>query len=91
MSEHRFTLIETTQADHGRRITDHDGKLQALLNWKDAIEESTEVNRKMVEVGENLLLALSWVGIAAKWIVAVGAALGAVWMAFKAMVHLGAK
>lgn len=89
--EKRLTVVETTVQEHGRRITDHDGKLQGILEWKAAIEESTEVNRKMVEVGENILLALQWVGIAAKWIIAVGGAIGAVWIAFKALVHLGAR
>ena len=86
MSEKRLMIVESTLEHHDRRITDHDGKLQAILEWKSVIEESTEVNRKMVEVGENLLLMLGWVGIVAKWIAVVSAAFAVFFGAFKWLV-----
>lgn len=96
MTERRIAIIETTITEHSRRITDHDGKLETIMTWKIALDESTRVNKKnteallkMADVGENLLIALGWLGTASKWIVRVGLALGMMWAAFKLIVTLG--
>jgi hypothetical protein len=98
MDEIRIKKIEMQASDHKRRLDDHDGlhanhttSIKAMLDWKASIEESTEVNKRMVEVGENILVALSWVGMAAKWIAAVGAACAAIWMGIKSIMHMGAR
>jgi hypothetical protein len=86
MSEARLKNLEVTTEAHGRRITDHDGKLQAIIDWKSSIEESTEVNRRMIEVGEALIEVLGWAGKAAKWTLQIVAFLGACWYGFKHLV-----
>lgn len=89
-TERRITTIETTVTDHGRRITDHDGKLETVMAWKATIEESTRVNKKnteallqMAEVGENILVALHWVALAAKWVTTIAAAFGVFFVVFR--------
>ncbi len=84
--EKRVLVLEKTVENYGRRLTDHEDKIQLVLDWKNSIQESTEVNRRMVEVGEGILAALSWVGIGARWIMSIGGALTAVWLFVK---HLG--
>jgi len=91
MMERRIMKLELGFNDHDRRLNDHNDKLIAILDWKAAIEESTEVNRKMVEVGENILLALSWVSVGAKWITAVGSACAILWVTIKAFLALGGR
>lgn len=83
--EKRVVLLEKTVETYGRRLTDHEDKIQLVLDWKNSIQESTEVNRRMVEVGEGILAALSWVGSGARWIVSIGAALGAIWVFIKTL------
>lgn len=89
MSEARLRLLEAGQEEHNRRLTDHDGKLKAVLDWKEAVEESTRVNQRMVEVGEAILDALDVVGKIAAWVVKVGAMFATLWAAFKGIVYLG--
>lgn len=79
----RLDKIETTIAEHNRRITDTEGHVQNLHSWRDSIAEATEVNKRMVEVGEAIIEALGWVGKAAKWIVQIGAAIGALYAGIK--------
>lgn len=62
-----------------------------MLEWKASIEESTEVNREMVEVGKALLTALRWVAVGAKWIATIGAGAGALWYGFKHLVILAGR
>lgn len=90
--ENRMRGAENTLVLHGRRHDDHDNNISTITRrieeisaWRDSIKESTEVNRKMVEVGENLLQALSWIGTASKWVIAVGGALVAVLAGIKWM------
>lgn len=98
MMEKRLKVIEETIINFGRRHDDCEREraamnltLKEVISWKETIQESTEVNRRMVEVGEGILIALSWVGIAARWITAVGAAFAAMWVIVKGLVSLGLK
>lgn len=86
MSEVRLKNLEAVTENHGRRITDHDTKLQSIIDWKASIEESTEVNRRMVEVGEALIEALGWAAKASKWTLQMAAFFGACWYGFKHLV-----
>ena len=88
--EKRVKALEITTEQYGRRINDHDDKLRNILDWKSAIEESTEVNRQMVEVGQDILKALRWVGVLArwmakvsKWVITIGGAFAVVYSTFK--------
>ncbi len=89
MSEARLRLLEAGHEEHNRRLTDHDSKLNAVLDWKEAVEESTRVNQRMIEVGEALLEALDVVGKIATWIVKVGAMFATIWAAVKGVIYLG--
>ncbi len=98
MDEIRLKKIEIQTHHLKRRVDDHDAQhashavsIKAMLDWKDSIEESTAVNKRMVEVGEGILLALGWVGMAAKWVAAVAAAFTAMWLGIKAIWHIGVK
>lgn len=94
--ERRLKNVETILANYGRRHDDCEKEratlrttVQEILTWKATIQESTEVNREMIEVARSILKALSWVGTAAKWVTRVGVALGMLWGAFKLVVTLG--
>lgn len=89
MIERRVLKLETTISDHDRRITDADSKIEMVIAWKNAIEESTEVNRELVEVGKALLKLLGWIKLASKWITSVGLACGIIWGAIKVIITLG--
>lgn len=62
-----------------------------MIEWKASIEESTEVNKEMVEVGRALLKALGWVAVGAKWIAYMSAGIGAVWYGFKHLVIMAGR
>lgn len=83
MTDPRIDKLETTVAEHNRRITDTESHVTQLHAWRDSIAEATEVNKRMVEVGEAIIEALGWVGKAARWIVQIGAAVGAIYAAVK--------
>jgi len=96
--EKRLRSVEETLTNYGRRHDDCEkdrkqltAMIHEIIAWKETVQEATEVNRKMVEVGENILLALSWVGTAAKWIIAIGGAVAVVYAAIKGMMTLGFK
>lgn len=91
MDEIRLKKIEIEAYHLKRRVDDHGVSIKAMLDWKDSIEESTAVNKRMVEVGEGILLALGWVGMAAKWVAAVMTAFTAMWLGVKAIWHIGVK
>jgi len=55
----------------------------SMAAWRRSIEESTEVQRELVQVGQNILKAMGWIGSAAKWIVVIAAAVKLTWMAVK--------
>jgi len=95
--EKRLKVVEDKLANFGRRHDDceQDRKVMSatlaeIVSWKKAIQESTEVNREMVEVAQSILKCLRWVGIAAKWITAVSAAAGAFIIALKILLGLKA-
>lgn len=79
----RLDKLEEVVVEHTRRITDTERSIDGLHAWRDTIAESTEVNKRMVEVGEAIIEALGWLGKAAKWIVQMGAAIGALYAAIK--------
>ncbi len=83
--EKRFVGLERDVINLGRRISDNENSINAVLAWKASIEESTEVNKEMVEVGKAILKALGWVNAAARWIIAIGGAVAVVWTAVKAV------
>lgn len=86
----RLDRLEATAIEHNRRITDTEEHVQNLHSWRDSIAEATEVNKKMVEVGEAIIEALGWVGKAAKWIAQIGAAVAAMYAAVKFWIHWSA-
>lgn len=83
MTDPRIDKLEVTVAEHNRRITDTEGHVNQLHAWRDSIAEATEVNKRMVEVGEAIIDALGWLGKAAKWIAQIGAAIGVVYAGIK--------
>jgi len=86
----RLDKIEETIIEHNRRITDTERSVDGLHVWRDSIAEATEVNKRMVEVGEAILEALGWLGKAAKWIAQMGAAIAALYAAVKFWIHWSA-
>lgn len=79
----RIDKLEAIASEHNRRITDTEEHVQNLHSWRDSIAEATEVNKRMVEVGEAIIEALGWLGRAAKWIAQIAAAVGAMYAAIK--------
>lgn len=86
----RLDKIEETIIEHNRRITDTERSVDGLHVWRDSIAEATEVNKRMVEVGEAIIEALGWLGKAAKWIAQMGAAIAALYAAVKFWIHWSA-
>lgn len=60
-------------ADHGALLASHAAQLKAQASLIDALEESTQAQRRMIEVGETLIQALGWAGALARWITAIAA------------------
>lgn len=83
----RVEKLEETVVEHNRRITDNTNAIGELHIWRATIAEATEVNRKMVEVGENIIEALGWLGRAATWIAKMSAAVGAIYAGIKFSSH----
>ena len=67
----------------GKKIDEMSSILSMMIEWKKSIEESTEVNREMLEVGRAILKASSWLFTLAKWVVMVGGAIGLLLAALK--------
>lgn len=65
------------------RLTKVEEHTIAMMAWRASIEESTEVNKEMVDIGKALLRALSWVAVMSKWITAVSAAIAFLWIGIK--------
>lgn len=89
MSENRLKLLETGYEEHHRRLSDHDGKLKAVLDWKASIEESTATNKRMIEVIEALIEAMGWAAKFARWVMTIVAFFGACWAGIKGAIYLG--
>ena len=81
--------LENTVLIHDRRLNDTDNKVKLVLEWKASIEESIEVQKRMIEVGETLIEVLGWVGTMARWLTSIIALFAAMWAAFKGIVYIG--
>lgn len=75
-------------------VTAHEGRLEwinqeivKIMDWRDSIQESIRVQKRMVEVGEAIIEALGWVAKASRWICQVVAAVALIWAAFKGAVY----
>lgn len=103
MNDTRFQLVELKLTEHDkmhleahRRLSDHADILKghgSLLGYHAEQLKSQEAliatQKRMIEVGENLIQALGWVGGIAKWIVALTAAGVALKTVIVAIMHMG--
>ena len=90
MDELRIKKVEFTLENHGRRLSDHDerhNKTEARMTSHEqlinALQASTATQEKMIEVGENIILALGWAAKAAKWTLTMAAFCTAAWHGVK--------
>lgn len=74
--EERMTAAE-------QQLKQQDAAIKAMQEWRSTIAEAVEVQREMVDVGKDLIKALGWASVAAKWILTIGAAATVVWQAVK--------
>lgn len=94
----RLRILEETVITYGRRHDDCENErrlmqahIKSMLEWRETIAESTEVNREMVEVGKALLKTLGWVKVVAKWIISVGTACAIVMGLAKYVLNFGGR
>jgi len=74
-----------------RRISLLEEHATSMREWSLTVEENTEMQRQVVEVGKDIVSAmrvLGWVGKLFKWIASIGAGFAAIWAAIKFGLHL---
>jgi hypothetical protein len=97
MDEMRIKRVEVTLEKHQRRLTDHEErhlKTEARMSSHEqligALQQSTATQEKMIQVGEDIILALGWAAKAAKWTLTMAAFCTAVWHGIKLLVKAAA-
>ncbi len=95
MDELRMKKVEITLAKHDRRLTDHEerqDKTEARMTSHEqligALQKSTATQEKMIQVGEDIILALGWAAKAAKWTLTMAAFFTAVWHGIKVLIKV---
>lgn len=75
-----------------QRLTKVEQHAEAMLEWKQSIDDSTATQREMVMVGRDIIATLhvlGWLGRAVKWLATIVAASAAGVTAIKHWGHLG--
>lgn len=90
MDAFRFKKVEDTLVIHERRHDDSErrhseaeARMAATETLVTAIHKSTATQERMIEVGENIILALGWAAKVAKWILTMVAFFAALYQAVK--------
>lgn len=100
MTDFRLKKVEMTIALHNRRLDDHDSLHAQNAMWRDnadkminlmrenitAHNSTIEVVTEVLDALKQLLRYFRWIGVVAKWIIAVGAAFTTCWLMIKYVV-----
>lgn len=72
------------------RIESHSEVIKSLLEWKEAIEKTNELQAEMIQMGEKVIKAFSaliWLGNGIKWLCGLAIAVFAAFTTWKGFIQ----